>query len=311
MRRRNRSTIQVGRRLRNNWGLLLLLLPTFLYFIIFNYVPMYGILIAFKDYEPGLGILASPWTDNNGLKHFINFFSSHNFTEIVGNTLKLSLYTLLVATPTAIIFALLINYIKNNRFKKVVQTVTYAPHFISTVVLVGMLYLLLAPSTGLINRLIVSAGGRNVFFLNSADWFPHVYVWSHVWQHMGWDSILYIAALTAIDPQLHEAAIVDGATKFQRIRYIDLPGIVPTIVIMLILNAGSIMNVGFEKAYLMQNNFNLGTSEILATYIYKVGLINNQYSLSTAVGLVNSVVNFMMLIVVNSISKRLTESSLW
>lgn len=311
MNRKSNSLVRAGRRVRNNTGLLLLLLPTFIYFVIFAYVPMYGILIAFKDYRPALGILDSPFTDNYGLKHFIAFFSSYNVWTIVGNTLRISLYTLLVATPAAIIFALLLNYITHKRFKKVVQTMTYAPHFISTVVLVGMLYLMLAPTTGLVNRLLVSAGGSNVQFLSRAEWFPHIYVWSHIWQHMGWDSILYIAALTAIDPELHEAAIVDGASKVQRIRYIDLPGIFPTIVIMLILNAGSIMNVGFEKVFLMQNNFNLASSEILATYIYKVGLINNQFSLSTAVGLVNSVVNFMMLVLVNAISRRLSNSSLW
>lgn len=298
-------------RIRNNWGLLLLLLPTLTFIIVFHYIPMYGILIAFKDYRSTEGILGSPWTDNYGLKNFINFFNSYNAKSIVFNTLRISLYTLLAATPCAIIFALLLNYLPQPRYKKVVQTVTYAPHFISTVVVAGMLYLLLAPTSGIINRLIMNAGGRSIFFLNSAKWFPHVYVWSHVWQHMGWDSILYIAALTGIDPQLHEAAIVDGASKMKRILHIDLPGILPTIIIVLILNAGSLMSVGFEKAYLIQNNLNIQSSEILSTYVYKVGLINNQFSFSTAIGLVNSLVNFGMLVLVNTISKRLTQNSLW
>ena len=303
--------IPTYRRVMRNWGLYVLLLPTLLYAAIFLYWPMYGILIAFKDYKAPLGILGSPWTDQHGLKYFLQFFSSYSFEEIVGNTLRISVYYLLVSTPIPIAFALLLNYIERPGFKKVVQTVTYAPHFISTVVMCGMLFLLLAPTSGIINKMILALGGRSVFFLNSPEWFPHVYVWSGIWQHMGWDSIIYIAALSGISPELHEAGIVDGANKLQRIWHIDLPGILPTLVILLIMNCGALMNVGFEKVYLMQNNMNLATSETMQTYVYKIGLLNAQFSLSTAVGLFNSMVNFALLIIVNFISKRLTENSLW
>ena len=200
--------IPTYRRVMRNWGLYVLLLPTLLYAAIFLYWPMYGILIAFKDYKASLGILGSPWTDQHGLKYFLQFFSSYSFEEIVGNTLRISVYYLLVSTPIPIAFALLLNYIERPGFKKVVQTVTYAPHFISTVVMCGMLFLLLAPTSGIINKMILALGGRSVFFLNSPEWFPHVYVWSGIWQHMGWDSIIYIAALSGISPELHEAGTV-------------------------------------------------------------------------------------------------------
>ncbi len=296
---------------RHNWGLYLLLMPTLIYALVFLYAPMYGILIAFKDYKPSLGILKSPFTSEYGLKYFIQFVTSYSFEQVLTNTLRLSIYSLLVGTPFPIAFALLLNYVKNERFKKTVQTVTYAPHFISTVVLAGMLFLLLAPTSGIINKIIIALGGKSIFFLSDPKLFPHVYVWSGIWQNTGWDSILYIAALAGINPELHEAAVVDGANKIQRIWHIDLPGILPTVVIMLILHTGSLMSVGFEKVHLMQNNLNLATSEIMATYVYKIGLLNNQFSLSTAVGLINSLVNFFLLITINYISKRVTETSLW
>ena len=305
------SRKSLGMRIVQNWGLYVLLLPSLVYLIIFAYVPMYGILIAFKEYKAGLGILRSPFAAQHGLKYFSMFLNAYNFEELVVNTLRLSVYSMLAGAPFPIIFALMLNYLPRQRFKKIVQTVTYAPHFISVVVLCGMLYLLLAPTSGIVNKMIIALGGKSVFFLNSAQWFPHVYVWSGVWQHMGWDAILYIAALTNISPELHAAAIVDGANKLQRIAHIDLPGILPTVVIVLILNTGSLMNVGFEKVYLLQNNMNIATSETMATYIYKLGLINNQFSLSTAVGLFNSVINFAILVLVNFISRRLTQSSLW
>lgn len=299
------------KRILRNWGLYLLLLPTLVYAAIFLYWPMYGILIAFKNYKASLGVIGSPWADQHGFKYFIQFFNSYSFEQVVGNTLRISIYYLLVSTPIPIIFALLLNYIERPRFKKVVQTVTYAPHFISTVVMCGMLFLLMAPTSGIINKMIIALGGKSVFFLNSSEWFPHVYVWSGIWQHMGWDSIIYIAALASISPELHEAAIVDGANKVQRILHVDLPGILPTVVILLIMNCGHLMSVGFDKVYLMQNNMNMATSETMQTYVYKIGLINAQYSLSTAVGLFNSMVNFVLLLIVNWISKKLTENSLW
>lgn len=308
---RELNKISLSKRILRNWGLYLLLLPTLVYAAIFLYWPMYGILIAFKNYKASLGILGSPWADQYGFKYFIQFFNSYSFEQIVGNTLRISAYYLIVSTPIPIMFALLLNYIDHPKFKKTVQTVTYAPHFISTVVMCGMLFLLLAPTSGIFNKMIIALGGKSVFFLNSPDWFPHVYVWSGIWQHMGWDSIIYIAALASISPELHEAAIVDGANKVQRILHVDLPGILPTVVILLIMNCGHLMSVGFDKVYLMQNNMNLATSETMQTYVYKIGLLNAQFSLSTAVGLFNSMVNFVLLLIVNWISKKLTENSLW
>ena len=308
---RELNKIPLSRRIVRNWGLYLLLLPTLIYAAIFLYWPMYGILIAFKDYKASMGIMGSPWAANHGMKYFIAFFNSYSFEQVVTNTLRISIYYLVVSTPIPIMFALLLNYIDHPKFKKTVQTVTYAPHFISTVVMCGMMFLLMAPTSGIFNKMIIALGGKSVFFLNSAEWFPHVYVWSGIWQHMGWDSIIYIAALASISPELHEAAIVDGANKVQRILHVDLPGILPTVVILLIMNCGHLMSVGFDKVYLMQNNMNLATSETMQTYVYKIGLLNAQFSLSTAVGLFNSMVNFALLLCVNWISKKLTENSLW
>lgn len=294
-----------------NWGLLLLFAPTFIYIVVFRYLPMGGILIAFKEYKPSLGIWNSPWASSYGLKYFEMFFSSYNFSTLVTNTLRISFYSLIAGFPFPIVFALLLNHVSGARYKKIVQSVTYAPHFISMVVLVGMLFIFLAPSSGLVNLALKAVGLEPVMFLNKKEMFPHVYVWSGIWQNCGWDSILYIAALANVSPELHEAAIVDGASKGQRIRFIDFPSILPTAVILLILNTGSVMSVGFEKVYLLQNSLNLGTSEVLSTYIYKVGLLNSQFSLSTAVGLFNSLINFSMLVLVNFISQKVSGSSLW
>ena len=295
-----------------NWGLYVLLLPTLLYAAIFLYWPMYGILIAFKDYKAPLGILGSPWTDQHGLKYFLQFFSSYSFEEIVGNTLRISVYYLLVSTPIPIAFALLLNYIERPGFKKVVQTVTYAPHFISTVVMCGMLFLLLAPTSGITNKMLIALGGRSVFSLHSPEWFPHVYVWSGIWQNVGWNTIIYTAALSGVDPELHEAAQIDGASRFRRVLYIDLPTIMATVTIMLILNAGNIMSIGFEKVYLMQTDLNLAASEIISTYVYKVSFVQgSDFSYASAIGLFNSVINMALLVTVNAVSRKVSESSLW
>jgi putative aldouronate transport system permease protein len=298
-------------RVLRNAGLIVLIMPSLVYALVFMYQPMFGILIAFKDFKASLGILGSPWTSSHGMKYFLQFFQAYSFPTIVRNTLMLSLYTLAASFPFPIVFALLLNHLELPRMKRVVQTVAYAPHFISTVVLVGVLFIFLAPSSGLVNNMLSSLGFRKVNFMNSPSVFPHVYVWSYIWQHTGWNSIIYIAALSAISPELHEAAVVDGATKTQRIRYVDLPGLMPTAVILLILNTGSVMSVGFEKVYLMQNNGNIAVSEVISTYIYKVGLLNAQFSMSTAMGLFNSIVNFCMLALVNLIARRVGETSLW
>jgi putative aldouronate transport system permease protein len=294
--------------IKQDGGLYLLLLPAVLYALIFLYAPMGGVMIAFTDYSPTKGIFGSPWV---GLKYFVKFFNAYNFKQIFFNTLSLSVYNLVAQFPIPILFALLLNQMRQRRFKKLVQTVSYAPHFISTVVLVGMLNVFLSPSTGVINALIKSIGGEAVYFLGKADLFRPVYVWSGVWQDTGRSAIIYIAALASIEQELHEAAMVDGASKLQRTLYIDIPGIMPTAVIMLILNLGRIMSVGFEKAYLMQNTLNITASEIISTYVYKVGLLNAQFSLSTAIGLFNSAITFVLVVSVNSLARRYSDTSLW
>ena len=258
---------------------------------------MVGVLIAFEDYKPTRGIFGSAWV---GLKWFNKFLTNYNFSTIFFNTLILSLYSLLASFPIPIIFALLLNQMRFRRVKKLVQTVSYMPHFISVVVLVGM-----------INVIIKMMGGQAVYFMGEARLFRHVYVWTSIWQDMGRSAIIYIAALTSIEQDQHEAAMVDGASKLQRTLYIDLPGIMPTAVIMLILNLGRVMSVGFEKAYLMQNPLNLETAEIISTYVYKVGLLQAQFSLSTAVGLFNSLIGLVLVLTVNFIAGRLSDTSLF
>jgi putative aldouronate transport system permease protein len=292
----------------DNYQLYLFLLPTLAYFLIFHYIPMYGVTIAFKDFSPYKGILGSEWI---GFDHFERFFRSSLFWNLIRNTFMLSVYQLAASFPIPIILALLLNYSVGKRFKKVVQTVTYAPHFISTVVIVGMLTVFLSPQSGLINIMIRAFGGDPVMFLTDASWFTSNYVWSGIWQNAGWGTIIYLAALAGIDPGLHEAAIVDGASKMQRIWHIDLPFLMPTIIILLILDMGRLLGVGFEKAFLMQNALNLSHSEIISTYVYKVGLQSAQYSFSAAVGLFNSVINFILLMLVNQLAKKAGQNSLW
>lgn len=288
----------------------MLISPVLAYFIIFEYIPMYGVQIAFKNFVATKGIWGSSWV---GMRHFERFFDSYFFWRLITNTLGVSLYQLVVGFPVPIILALMINEVKQSRifFKKIVQTITYAPHFLSTVVLVGIVVMFLAPETGMINKLIVLFGGQPISFITEPAWFKTIYVGSGVWQQMGWSSIIYLAALAGIDPQLHEAAKVDGATRLQRIWHVNLPGIMPTIVILLILNMGSIMGVGFEKVFLMQNDLNLESSEVISTYVYKSGIIQAQYSFSAAIGLFNSIINFTLLILVNFAAKRMNQTSLW
>lgn len=290
-----------------NYQLYLLLLPTLVYFIIFQYGPMYGLQIAFKDYSPGKGIWGSEWS---GFEHFVRFFNSAQFWPTLQNTLLISLYEL-VLFPIPIILALLMNQLINSKMKRTVQTIVYAPHFISMVVLVGMMYLFFNPRSGLINVGLGALGIDPVNFMAEPGWFKSLFVWSNVWQNAGWGTIIYLAALTSINPELHEAAIVDGASKMQRIRNIDLPGIMPTVMILLILNMGSFLSVGFEKAYLMQNAMNAGSSEIIQTYVYKVGIVGAQFSYSAAIGLFNNVVNFIVLLTMNTMARRMKQTSLW
>ena len=298
------------RRITRNWGLYLLLLPSLVLLVMFAYKPMYGIIIAFKDYKNSLGIMGSPWSDPL-LKNFMRFFNSFQCKTTIRNTLWLSLYSMLAGFPIPIMLALMINQITAKRFRKGFQTILYLPHFISTVVMVGLLLIWLSPSTGLIGTIYRMFGKEAPNLMGMASAFPSLYVWSDIWQHAGWDSIIFLAALSSIDPTLYEAATVDGATRWQKLCYIDLPLILPTACIMLILRAGNLMNVGFEKVFLMQNDLNMQTSEVIATYVYKMGLKNNQYAVSTAVNLFNNVINFVLLVLVNGVTRKLGDTSLW
>ena len=299
---------KIGVSIKKYWQLYLFVLPGLLYFIIFHFVPMYGVQIAFKNYRAIDGIMGSEWV---GFKHFIRFFNSPQFGVMLKNTIGLSVYQLLAGFPIPIILALLLNQTKNKHFKKVVQMATYAPHFISIVVLCGMLSVFLSPSTGIINVILKMMGIDPVFFLGDPKMFPHLYVWSGVWQNAGWGTIIYLASLAGIDPSLYEAARVDGANKFRLIWHIDIPGIVPTVILLFIMDLGKIMNLGFQKAYLLQNPLNIEASEIISTYVYKVGLQQAQFSYSTAIELFNTTINIIMLIVVNKIARKYSETSLW
>ena len=291
-----------------NWQLYTFLIPAIVWIIMFRYAPMYGVQIAFRDYSAARGIWGSSWV---GFKHFIRFFNSYYFFDLIRNTVVISLYNLILTFPLPILIALTINEVRNGPFKKIVQTSSYAPYFISTVVMCSIILIFLNPTTGIINRLIVLLGGESVDFMSKAAWFPSVYVLSNVWQGTGWGSIIYLASLSGVDEQLHEAAMIDGATKLQRIIFINIPHIVPTMVILLILNSGSILSVGHEKVYLLQNALNTDTSEVISTYVYKSGLVNAQYSFSSAVGLFNSIINLIVLVIVNSIARKVGEESLW
>ena len=294
--------------MKGHYDLYLLLLPAILYTAVFLYIPMYGVLMAFQDYSPVKGIIGSNFV---GLKHFKKFFSTYMAKQIISNTVILSGYSLLASFPFPVILALMLNYCVNRRFGKIVQTVTYMPYFISVMVLVGMMNIFFSTNYGVVNTVLQALGIEPFSFMSSEKSFRHMYVWSGIWQGMGYSSVIYFAALSGIDPTLYEAAELDGASKLQRIRYIDLPSIMPTVIIMLIVSAGNLMSIGFEKAYLMQNDRNSGVSEIIATYVYKVGLIDARYSFSAAINLFNSAINFVILIVINKISRKLSDTSLW
>lgn len=294
---------------KRNWSLYLLVSVPVIYLILFKYIPMYGVQIAFKDYVPAKGITGSEWV---GFKHFVKFIENYKFKDIIWNTLAISLYQL-CTFPLPIILALFLNYIKREKFKKTVQMVSYAPHFISTVVMVGILIQFLDARNGVINQLIELVGGEAQNFMAKKEYFRHIYVWSGVWQSIGYNSIIYIAALSGVSSELHEAAIIDGANIVKRIWHVDLPSILPTIAILLIMQCGSILSVGYEKIYLMQNNLNLAQSEIISTYVYKQGIISSipQYSYSTAIGLFVSIINVILLLITNKIVDKMTGSSLF
>lgn len=293
---------------KKHWELYLLVLPPVLYLLIFKYIPMVGVQIAFKDFSVVKGIWGSPWV---GLKHFEAFFNSPNFWLLIKNTIGISFYSLIAGFPIPILLALALNEIRTGYFKKTVQMVTYAPHFISTVVMVSIIILMLSPHVGVVDKLFTWLGFPMTNFMGIPEYFKSIYVWSGVWQGMGYSSIIYIAALAGVDPSLYEAAKMDGASRLRKIWHIDLPTLVPVTVIMLILSLGSIMGVGFEKIYLMQNPLNTSASEVISTYVYKVGLIGANFSFSAAVGFFNSIINLILLVIVNSISRKVSENSLW
>lgn len=297
-------------RLKKTWPLYLLLVPGLLYIMVFKYSPMYGAIIAFKNYKIRDGIWGSEWV---GLKWFEKFFDYYECWDLIGNTLKISIYNIAVSMVISIVLALMINCIRNKRLKNIVQTVTYMPHFVSVVVLVGVMIRFFNPSMGVISKLIQMCGGTNRDLMGVPAAMPHIYVWSDVWQNAGWNTVLYLAALTAVDLQLHEAAIVDGATRFQRVRFVDIPAIVPTIVISLIMNMGSVLTVGVEKMLLMQNSLNRSATEVISTYVYAQGIASAspQYSYATAIGLLNSVLSFILIVITNQICKKLSGTSLF
>ena len=290
------------------WDLYLLIVPVLIWLAIFKYGPMYGTIIAFENYSPSRGVFGSKWV---GFKHFERFFNAYNFKDILLNTIKLSLLQLVCAFPMPILLALVLNELNNKRYKKLVQTVTYSPFFLSTVVMVGLIDAFLYPNTGLLNVLVTKLGGQSINYMAKDEYFRPIFIISHIWKGTGWASIIYMSALTSVDPQLYEAARIDGANRLQALVHVTIPAIMPTAIIMLIRDCGSIMDVGFEKVYLMQNDLNMGASEVISTYVYKVGMVNSQYSYSTAVNLFNSMINLAMLLLVNKISRTVSETSLW
>ena len=293
---------------KNNWQLYVLILPAIIYFIVFNYMPLYGIQIAFKDFKAVFGISGSKWV---GLKHFENFFHAYYFKRLLANTLLLNVYNLLWSFPVPIILAILLNQIKGPKIKRFIQTSIYVPYFISTVVLAGMLYIFLSPTSGIFNILRQALGMKAVDFMSDAKAFRSIYIISGIWQSAGWGTILYIASLSGVDPSLYEAAEIDGASIWQKIRYIDIPSIVPVIVMVFILDCGKLLSSNTDKALVMQTPGNIPTSDIIGVYVYNVGLGSGQFSYTTAIGLFINVINFVIIITANQISKKISDVGLF
>lgn len=293
---------------RRYWQLWVMVLPATVFVLVFAYVPMYGIQLAFRDFDFTAGLTGGKFV---GLKYFQQFFESPMFASLMRNTVMISITTLVLGFIAPIILALLINQLVHSRMRRWVQTITYLPHFISVVVVVGMLQVFLSSGDGLITRLLDSIGITGTNFLGDTGSFVPVYVLSDVWQHAGWNSIIYLAALAGVNTQLYEAARIDGANRWQLIRHVDVPALVPTMIILLILNMGNVLNTGFEKVFLMQNTLNLPVSEVISTYTYKIGILSSQFSYSTAIGLFNTLINFTFLVLANRIAKRVSDTSLW
>lgn len=296
------------KRLNDSKYLLLMFLPCFLYFILFKYLPMYGIIISFKNYNLFRGFMDSPWV---GLKYYRQFFENPDSWKIIRNTVLLGVYKLFWEFPAPVLFALVLNEVRNAAFKKTVQTISYLPHFISTVVVAGMTVEFLSPRNGMINNIIKALGGEPIAFMSQPEMFRSVYIISDVWQGLGWGAILYLAALSGINPELYEAAIMDGANKFRQIWHVTLPGIAPTIITLFILNTGKVLEIGFEKVFLLQNPAIYETSDVISTYVYRVGVQKGNFSYATAIGLSASLVSMVFLLTTNYLSKKFSDTSLW
>lgn len=303
--------IKAGRKCRksivDNWRLYVLLLPAIVYIAIFEYAPMYGVQIAFRNYRPSKGIIGSDWV---GLQHFKRFVTHPNFIKMIRNTLSITLYSF-CTYPIPIILALMLNEVRNIKFKKTVQMISYAPHFMSDVVVCSLVLMMLDRTTGPINNLIAALGGTRTSFISYPQNFSSIYVWSGVWQNLGWDSILYVSALANISVELVEAAKIDGANRMQVIRHVNIPGILPTVAITFIMRAGGLLSVGYSKIFLLQNDLNIEASQVISTYVYNIGLIDAQYSYSSAIGLFNNVINIVILLLVNRVVKAVSETGLF
>lgn len=299
---------RLWKNIKRDKALLLIVLPVVIHYLIFVYYPMYGNVIAFKDYSPVLGIAGSEWA---GLKYFKRFFESPYFGRVIRNTLQISIYSLLWSFPVPIVFALMANELKQGIFKRVVQAVSYIPYFISTVIVCGMVISFLSPTDGIVNNVIKLFGGEPINFMMEPDWFRTVFIASGIWQGFGWQSIIYLAALVGINPELYEAATVDGASRLQKVIHISIPCIMPTIIITFILQLGQLMSIGHEKLILLYNPITLDVADVVSTYVYRTGLVDGNYSLGSAVGLFNAVINLMLVILANRLSRKLSSVSLW
>jgi len=305
---RGRRRGGAAKAIRRHYWMYLMLAPGLLYFLCFHYLPMLGVVVAFKRFNAFTGILDSPWV---GLKHFETFFNSIYVTRLFGNTLILNLYALVIGFPIPIIFALLLNEVTRTVFRRFVQTVSYLPYFISTTIVASLIISFLDKDAGPVNYVLGTAGLERIEFLIRPEWFRHIYVWSDIWQYTGWTAVIYLGALTAIDPTLYEAAEIDGAGRFARMRHVSIPGILPVIMVMLLLSLGSLLSIGFEKVFLLQNTRTYETADVISTYVYRAGLQGGRYDFGTAVGLFNSVVSFVLLVLFNWIAGRLKQQTLW
>jgi putative aldouronate transport system permease protein len=302
------SLRKFGRKMYRARYLQLLILPGLIYFVIFQYGPMYGVLMAFQNYRPRLGVWGSPWV---GFEQFIKFFNHPYFWRLIFNTLIINIYQIIFVFPIPIIFALLLNELRGKIFKRTVQTISYLPHFISLPAIIGMLVMFLSPTDGIVNRIIASLGGTPYYFLADARWFRPLYILSDIWTTTGWSAIIYIAALSNVNQELYEVAGLDGASRVSMMWHISIPSIAPTIIVLFLLNVGKIMSLGYEKVLLMQNPFIYETSEVISTFVYRRGLEQAEYSFSTAVSVFNSVINIIILMIANSVSRKVSETSLW